>query len=85
MQDMGQGIALFGLYLDTIYVRTLVCYVSNFLYPESKIKSKNDDIFIFSYIIRNILTSIRHCLTYFIHIVETGIESEIVVVTKVWL
>jgi hypothetical protein len=38
---------------------------------------------VFSYIIRNILTSIRHCLTYFIHMVETGIESEIVAVTKV--
>jgi hypothetical protein len=47
------------------------------------VKSKNEDIFIFSYIIRNILTSIRHCLAYFIHMVETGIESEIVAVTKV--
>ena len=59
--------------------------VADFLYPESKVKSKNEDIFIFSYIIRNILTSILHCLTYLIHMVETGIESEIVAVTKVWL
>jgi hypothetical protein len=43
----------------------------------------NEDIFIFSYIIRNILISIRHYLTYFIHMVETGIESEIVAITKV--
>jgi hypothetical protein len=35
-------------------------------YLESKVKFKNEDIFIFSYIIRNILTSIRHCLAYFI-------------------
>ena len=57
--------------------------MAQIFYIRSQRSNLRTKTFSFFHTLSEILTSIRHCLTFFIHMVETGIESEIVAVAKV--